>query len=270
MEELTPVAKLTKDLRAASRTLTDTEARFLVDAYYMLQNDRIRADGQVRSMSESSEPISLLEWLGDQHRLLEAQVKISLDVYSYNHPVGSWARSVIGVGPVIAAGLLAHIDITKAPTAGHIFSFAGLNPMAVWEKGQKRPWNAKLKTLCWKLGESFVKTKSHPKSFYGPLYDTRKAQEELANTNGDFADQAAAILVAKRIGKTTDAYKAYSEGRLPPAHIHARAKRWTVKIFLSNLHEVWYEKHYGTPAPAPYPLAHLGHVHKIFPVKTSE
>ena len=51
----------------------------------------------------------------------------------------------------------------------------------------------------------------------------------------------------------------------PPAHIHARAKRFAVKIFISNLHEVWFEKHFGRPAPAPYPFAHLGHTHKIDP-----
>ena len=229
------------------------------------QRHVIRADAQVRSMMADGEPVDLLLWLGEQMRVLEGQVKAGLDKYSAGHPVGEWARSVTGVGPVIAAGLLAHIDIKKAPTAGHIFSFAGLNPKQKWEKGQKRPWNAQLKCLCWKLGESFVKVQNNENDVYGTLYAERKVKEIAKNEAGEFVVQAEAVLAVKRIGKTTDAFKAYSQGKLPPAHIHARAKRWAVKIFLSNLHEVWYEIEYGEPAPAPYPFAQLGHVHKIEP-----
>jgi hypothetical protein len=36
------VSKLDKDLRSAAETLSRDEARFLVDAYYMLQENRIR------------------------------------------------------------------------------------------------------------------------------------------------------------------------------------------------------------------------------------
>ncbi len=270
MQDLTPVARLSRDLRVAAATMTPTEARFLVDGYYLIQENRIRADAQVRSMMADGEPVDLLLWLGQQMRSLENQVKGGLDKYSMGHPVGEWARSVTGVGPVLAAGLLAHIDITKAPTAGHIFSFAGLNPMVKWEKGKKRPWNAQLKTLCWKLGESFVKVKGNEKDVYGKLYDQRKIEEIAKNDAGEFAAQAEAVLATKRIGKTTEAFKHYSKGKLPPGHIHARAKRWAVKIFLSNFHEIWYEQHHGRPAPAPYPFAHLGHTHKIEPAKLSE
>jgi hypothetical protein len=262
-----PIIKLSRDMRTASKTLTDTEARFLVDAYYLTQDQRIRVDGQIRSMLalDPPEPCEILRWFSEQSHTMENQIKAALDKYSANHPVGEWLRSVVGIGPVLGAGYLAHIDIERAPTAGHIFSFAGLNPNAEWQKGQKRPWNAQLKVITWKTGESFVKTANHPKSVYGPLYAKRKEEETRKNEAGEFAEQAAAVLEKKKIGKTTDAYKAYSNGRLPPAHIHARAKRFAVKIFISNLHEVWFEQHFGRPAPAPYPFAHLGHAHKIEP-----
>ena len=166
---------------------------------------------------------------------------------------------------MIAAGLLAHIDITKAAHVGHIYSFAGLHEGAVWAKGQKRPWNAQLKTLCWKLGESLVKVSGDEDAKYAQLYVQRKAQEVAKNEAGDFAEQAARILTAKNYGKDTEAYKCYIQGKLPPAHIHARAKRFAVKILLSNLHEVWYEIEYGEKPAKPYPLAHLGHADKIEP-----
>ena len=257
------VEKLSKDLRVASATLSDDEARFLVDAYYTMQADRIRANNQVRQMDE--EPHEVLGWLADQSTLLEKSVHAALDVYSAAHPIGKRIRTVLGVGPVISAGLLAHIDIERAATAGAIWRFAGLDPTLDWKKGQKRPFNASLKTLCWKLGESFVKVSGNEDAVYGILYKERKDQELLKNEAGDFADQAKAKLEKFNIGKTTDAYKAYSVGKLPPAHIHARAKRYAVKIFLSHLHEVWYEHHHRKAPPAPYVMAHAGHVHKLEP-----
>jgi hypothetical protein len=52
---------------------------------------------------------------------------------------------------------------------------------------------------------------------------------------------------------------------LPPGHIHERAKRYAVKLFLSALHEVWYYYRYGTRPPKPYPITHLGHAHYMPP-----
>jgi hypothetical protein len=159
---------------------------------------------------------------------------------------------------------LAHIDIEKAPTVGHIWRFAGLDPTCVWEKKQKRPYNAKLKVLCaFKLGESFVKVQNHPNDIYGKVYVGRKRLEEEKNANLEFKDQAAKILATKNFDKKTDAYKALIEGRLPQAQIHARARRYAVKLFLSHYFEASYRHHYGKEPPRPYPIQFLGHAHMI-------
>ena len=262
-----PVRKLDRDMEKASSTLTAIEARYLVDSYYAMQAGRIRANNQIRALTQSGEPHESIAWLSTESRVLEESVKRTLDAYSANHPVGKRMRTVVGVGPVIAAGLLAHIDITRAPTAGAIWRYAGLDPTSEWKKGEKRPHNASLKTLCWKLGESFVKVCNHKDAVYGKLYQERKEVELVKNEAGAFADQAAAKLEKFKIGKTTDAYKAYSIGKLPPAHIHARAKRVAVKMFLSHLHQVWYEVEFGKKAPVPYvfEFADKEHVHKIEP-----
>lgn len=257
------ISLLNKDLREASKNLSEKEVRFLVDAYYQMQENRIRSDAQIRAMAE--EPHGVLVWLSNQNRIIENQLKLSLDIYSHNHPIGLWARSIKGIGPVIAAGFLAHIDITKAPTAGNIWSFAGLNPKVTWEKGQKRPWNATLKVLCWKLGESFVKVSGHEDAVYGQLYKERKILEIEMNEKGEFAEKAKEILSEKKFKGDTVAKSSYEKGMLPPAHIHARAKRFAVKMFISHLHEVWYQWHFKVPAPNPYVIEHLGHAHKMEP-----
>ena len=261
--EIEPVGKLSKDIRVKMKDsgyiLSRDEARFLVDAYYMMQENRIRADAQSRSMPE--EPHEVLVWLGAQNSTLENQVKWALDKYSAADELGEWARSIVGIGPVIAAGLLAHIDIEKAPTVGHIWRFAGLDPTSKWEKGKKRPWNAALKCLCWKSGESFVKVSGHEHDIYGKIYLQRKELEQAKNVAGDYREQAE--IGAARVGKNTDAYKHYATGKLSPGHIHARAKRYAVKLFLSHYHERGYELKFGTKPPLPYPISILGHAHKI-------
>ena len=150
-----PVTRLSRDLVQAATTLTEDEARYLVDAYYLMQDDRKRAHNQVKAME--AEPHTLIAWLADQSGTLENQIKRTLDGYTDAKPVGVWLKANHGIGPVIAAGLLAHIDIHKAPTVGHIWRYAGLDPTVKWEKKTKRPWNAQLKTLCWKIGQCFMK-----------------------------------------------------------------------------------------------------------------
>jgi hypothetical protein len=255
---LEPIQRLSRDLAAASATMTPDEARYLVDAYYTMQDYRIAVNGQCRALGDRAEPHSILLWLAENESTLENQIKRALDKYTDGHPLGRWAKSITGIGPVISAGLLAHIDIEKINNAHNIWSFAGLDPARTWNKGEKRPWNAKLKTLCWKIGESFVKVSGNENDFYGKWYRRRKDIEAHSNAQGLYAAQAAAKLDKFKIGKSTEAYKAYSIGQLPPAHIHARARRWAVKLFLSHYYEVGREIA-GLPVVRPYAFNVLRH-----------
>ena len=250
-------------MASAAKTLSKDEARFLVDAYYAMQRNRIREDGQVRALTNTHEPHAVLNWLAGQSEQLENQVKRALAKYAESDKLGEWALGIKGIGPVLTAGLLANIDIGKAPTVGHIWRFAGLDPTQRWEKGVKRPWNGALKTLCWKIGESFVKVSGDDEAFYGRIYKERKEYEQRRNDLGELRNQAAEMLERKKFGKDTEARKHYEAGHLPPAHIHARAKRYAVKLFLAHYHEVGYRLMFNRAPPLPYPIAHLGHVHKV-------
>lgn len=309
----TELGRLTRDIRDATSTMSGREARFLVDAYYAMQDRRIASDGQVRAATADEEPHRTTEFFAAQNRALENMIKSALNAWTDSSDLGQWLKSISGIGPVIAAGIMAHVDIEKAPTAGHIWRYAGLDPTVTWEKGQKRPWNADLKVICWKAGESFVKVQSSKKDIYGKVYAARKDFEAARNETvkklkkppgedemftvkhltpanwenggteigaraheiktvagesfgwfvGGNAESAAKVLGTKRIGKDTDAFKAYSIGLLPPGHLHARAKRYAVKLFLAHFHEVAYELHFNEKPPLPYPIAQLGHTHLI-------
>jgi hypothetical protein len=294
-EQFTPLDKLTRDIKQAGKTLTVREARYLTDLYYQMQDNRIRAAGQIRAMEqeEIKEPHLTLDWVFNQSEKLEGSIRAVLGEFAKNRTVGAWSQSILGIGPVISAGLIANIGLTvwvcmadegekskrRKPsdhcakikpcslachekpvnTVGQIWRYAGLDPTSKWEKGKKRPWNASLKRLCWLIGQSFVKVSNNPKDFYGHYYRNRKEQEIKNNDAGKFVEQAVRALTEKKIGKETDAYKAYSIGKLPPAHIQQRAERYAVKLFLSHWHQVAFRAEFGAMPPAPYAISQLGH-----------
>jgi len=258
------VSKLAREVKEAGRFLERDEARFLVDLYYRLQEHRLALRSQERSLLKAERPHDVVTHFAGQIESLERQMVGPLDAFSMASEVGRWSREQLGVGPVIGAGMLAHIDITRAPTVGHIWRFAGLDPTVKWGKGQKRPWNADLKVLCWKLGDSFVKVSGRDNAFYGHVYRQRKALEVERNESGQFAEQAQGTLTDRKISdpKTRRCYEA---GMLPPGRLDLRARRYAVKLFLAHWHEVAYREQYGIDPPKPYAIEHLGHAHKIDP-----
>jgi hypothetical protein len=263
------ITKLSRDLRAAAKLMGVSEARYFVNTYYDIQDYRIAAANQQRKLLEGEEPSEFMQWFSAQLVTLEKQIAGVLDKWSAAQPMGEWARNIVGIGPVISSGLIAHIDITKAPTAGHIWRFAGLDPTVKWGKGQKRPWNASLKRLCWLLGESFVKVSGHKDDIYGKLYQERKAYETANNEAGRLAPVAAERLKDARQKKLDAGLIAvFESGKLPAAALHERSKRWAVKIFLSHWHSEAYRQHYGTEPALPFAVAHMGHAHVIAPPST--
>lgn len=261
-----PAWSLDRDLKKAAAELGDAEVRYLVDSYYDIQDFRKQQNQRVAAALEAGEPNLVTRRLAGDARRMEDNIRYALKKWADQDEACQWAQSITGIGPVLAAGLSAHIDMEHCPTVGHIWSFAGYNPEAKWEKGQKRPWNAGLKTLLWKHGESFVKVKGKESDVYGKIYEARKEYETRKNERGDYADQAAAIL--ERVPNHKQ--KAiYAQGKLPDGHIHSRAKRYAVKLYLAHWHHVKHELTYGVPPPKPYILEHPAtagqHVHFIKP-----
>jgi len=252
---LAPIPSLLRrDLREAAAGMGPEEVRYLVDLYYAWQDDRKRASNQVRALKESEEPHTTLIGFAGIFEETEKLLKDSLDAWSKVDPMGRWARQVHGIGPVIAAGLSAHIDPDRCAHVSSLWRFAGLDPTSKWEKGQKRPWNAQLKVLCWKAGDSFVKLGGP----YGDIYRERKAYELKRDLDGGNAETARATLEERNI-RDKETREIYESGHLPAGRLDLRARRYAVKLFLSHwLAEA--KRQRGDTLPDPWAIAHGGHV----------
>ena len=259
------MSKMRKDIKAAAVMLSDEEARYLVDTYYQMQEYRKSSKNQCRALDTvpESEPHGTLAFFGDNFFTIEKNIKSCLEVYADSKPIGRWLTSICGIGPVIASGLMANIDISKVKYGGGIMRFAGLDPTVEWNEGEKRPWNARLKTLCWKIGESFMKVSNLPGDFYGKIYKQRWEYETKKNNNFEYRKEAEKKLKKTKKWNNMEIKAIYESGKLPAGHIISRAKRYAVKIFISHLFSVWYEMDRGELPPKPYALSVLGHGDEI-------
>ena len=228
------IDRLSKDQRKSATLLPREQARWLVDTYYQVQKLRIHTGNQIKSVKKGKEePHAVLQWLNENNRIIEDQLKGALGVFAKQYAVGAWTASICGIGPVISAGLLCHFDIRGHEYPSQFISFAGLNPEAVWEKGCKRPWNARLKTLtAFKLGESFIKQQNRPSDFYGKFFREERDKYEQLNLQGKYQEDARKKLELFNIGKNTHAYKWYA-GRYKPLEIeeHAQKQREIIESF---------------------------------------
>ncbi len=230
--EAARVKRMKRVLVKTAATLGREDACYLVNAYYAIQRHRESAEAQLQRAADGSQPHELIAWLAEQDRVVEKQIKRVLDEWSDTLPAARWAKSILGVGPMIAAGLAAHIDISRCRTVGQVWRFAGYDPTLRWAPGTRCPWNRQLKRICWLAGESFVETSGHKDGSYGRLYLIRKRAEQEHNEA--------------------------EKGKLPPAQIHVRAQRWVVKLFLAHYFHVAWVAATGTEPPQPYAITILG------------
>jgi hypothetical protein len=264
-EDKPALEKLTKDLQISATLLTPHQARYLVDLYYQIQDTRVGTGNQAIQLGKSEEPNEVVAYFARQLEIIEDQIRKALDKYTSASEIGIWAKSITGIGPVISAGLVANINPEHCISAAKVWRFCGLAPGQKRERGKKLDFNPSLKRLSWLIGESFVKVSNHPNDYYGNLYKKRKELEEGYNEEGKYSDQAKEAITVKKYRDDTKAKKIYEQGKLPPGHIHARAKRYAAKMFIAHFAAVYYESTFKKKAPEPYAIVHLGHVDYLPP-----
>lgn len=206
------------------------EIQYLIERYYQTQEHRIAMENQVRALKEAGEETNPLEDYYERFHGIEKDISKYLASAIKDHLMWKWLKSVKGIGPILASALLSTIDIRKADHASSVWKYAGLAPGQKREKGKKIDYNPFLKTVCWKIGESFVKSRGE----YRKVYDTSKTYYQQK------------FPAEKKEGKRT----LYTKG-----HIHAMAKRRAVKLFLSHFWAKWREAE-GLSVSEPF--AHRG------------
>lgn len=281
MKRSTDVPRLPTEVVLEASKLSLPEVRFLVANYYTAQDQRKRADMQIRHLGDKEMPAAL-QYTADSFARVEQQVQRLMKQFSKSSAVGRWMMSMRGIGPVLSAGFRAHLtmqhmdkltgEMVPTQTVGHWWSFAGILPDRKWEKGQIRPWNADLKQLTFHAGECFkragegappeegedeqTQVKKHP--LYCKIYKSRKRLLVERNEAGAYAERAKTYRTNSKEVKAT-----LAKGQLPAGNLDRQACNYAVKIFLSHLHAVWYFDHYGAPPPKPFAIARLGHVDEI-------
>lgn len=226
----------------------------LVRAYYDLQQPRIMHNNRIKGMirNEVYDADEAARFHGDLTLELletaETHMKQRFTIFIERQPIwqDGWLPSVRGIGPVLAAGLVAELGSSaNFDNVGKLWAYCGLHvkdgACVKRKKGVKSNWNSVAKTLCWKVGDSFVKSGGA----YRKLYDARKEFEQMKHPES----------FATGNGK---------EVRFGKGHLDARARRYTVKMFLSNLWEVWRTVD-KLPVVQPYGVEMANHGFKIDP-----
>ncbi len=109
-----------------------------------------------------------------------------------------------------------------------------------------------VRDLCWRLAGLLAKSSGHPNGVYGHAYVNFREIITARSEAGQFAELAAKALSERHIGKDADDYVAYAAGKLPDIDIHERAKRHTLRLFLSHFRYRWHEIEFGSPPPKPF------------------
>ena len=99
--QLSELAK--SDAKAAARTLSPHEARFLCDFYYDVQEFRKASANRVRALTTAEEPHQAITYVYQQVNKTEDTIRQMLDEFSASRPEGRWVRQITGIGPASLA-----------------------------------------------------------------------------------------------------------------------------------------------------------------------
>lgn len=228
--------------------------RDIVSAYYRMQSERSILSAHSDKLQESEYNHDVLNRVSDVFVSIEDSLYPLFETFSLQYKVGQWALLHSGITPVFVAGLISNIDISKAYNVSSVYRYCGIDPSLTYVKGSKVLWNADLKSLVWKIGQSISKCTTSKNSFYVDLYHQNRTSCQQINLSGGYSHKAKDILTNRNI-KNTAIRRKLESGFLPDVYIDAQARKFVVKIFLAHFHTVWYEDYHSVlnlnPTAAP-------------------
>jgi hypothetical protein len=245
-----------EDAKKAAAILGDREAIYLVNLFNFLLETRVGICARLKTIIET--PNKALTFLLDEIAEREKNARIILDIFTDNHPVGNVLKQIKGIGPVISAGFVAHVDMTKINHFSQILSYGGYTKNSKRQRGKKLTYNPDLKKVFVHMGRSFQYSSGYPDSYFGWHYKLLKRRILNHNENGFYKDVAKSKIQEYNFDKSKSAYKSYSEGKLPAGHVIALAKFKTVCLFVGMAHYYWSHDILGRNVK-PYPFVVMGH-----------
>ena len=103
--QLELVKRITKDawdkIGEDPGKMTKDEIRFLVSSYYGVQDLRKLLKNRVSALSKQDDPATMFDFVVNGVEITEKNIQKFLAFASANKPIGQWAESIRGVGPVI-------------------------------------------------------------------------------------------------------------------------------------------------------------------------
>ncbi len=269
------VFKLNQEQIESTKIVDREEALALVGMYFDMQKLRVGARNKEAAHERGSDlradPL-LITIMKERLREIEKQCEKSMQRYAESSLLGRWCMSHVGISHVLTSAFLAHLDVTHpgVKSAGSFMKFAGMiDPQLLkWGKGQRRPYNAALKQVCYLLGECLKKVSNHEGSFYGRMYKERKIKEDQWNAEGKNKERALAMLAearAKGWRISEEQAEVWATGKIQKTGCDRRACRYAVCFFLSHYHHVAYEIAFGKPPAMPWIIAHGEHVGYVPP-----
>ena len=227
MEEGELEAESIKEERPSSllRVLVDLRDRQIQKARVQFGN-RLGAIQRGADASDGHQEEVVARYLA-RFEALEKELDADIRELVKDYPIYAELSSVRGIGPGLAAKLIALIDIREADTVSALWRFAGLavinGEREKLVKGEKAHYSGRLKTTMYLVGTSFLRSGSP----YRQVYDEARVYYE------------------SREGWTK-------------LHQHLAAMRKMEKLFLAHLWERWRTLE-GLPIRVPYVQEVLGH-----------
>lgn len=262
--DLANAEALRRDAKIAAEKMSGREVAYITSLYLMFLKNRVAAQGRIRTLPH--DPNFALSYIMNIFEQNEEESRQILTAYTDAHPIAKEMKKIKGIGSIISAGYVSHVNMDRVVYFGQVLSYGGYCPNKVWKKGEKRPYNMDFRSVLIHAGRSFLFSSGYPDSYFGAHYRINRQVITDRNETGYYKPMAKAKLEKFNYRKETAAYKAYTEGKLPPAHIVALARFKCVSLFVGIVHDYW-SRQLGRSV-IPYPFAYLGH--EILNYKTLE
>lgn len=212
--------------------------RTLVDHYTQVQKLRVALENRVRAIRQQKDETqtipawmvrSLERFYEEEKELTRAMKWLASSLTLYN----VWLKHVKGIGPTLAVKLIGLIgSAERFPRVSKLWRYAGLavidGKAEKTQKGEKRHYNARLKSLLYVISSSFLKVHGKVYQPYAEIYYTARRKYEAEKPDWT------------------------------KLHVHYASIRKMEKLFLSHLWHVW-RAVLGLPITYPYVKEYLGH-----------